>query len=66
MYKCPKCGCEEYETDQMRATGGLFAKLFDIQNKKFVTISCKKCGYTEMYKRKGRSISNIVDFFIGS
>ncbi len=65
MYKCPKCGCEEYEQDQMRATGGIFAKLFEIQNKKFATISCKKCGFTEIYKKKGKAISNVADFFIG-
>jgi hypothetical protein len=65
MYKCAKCGNEEYETDQMRATGGFFAKMFDIQNKKFLTISCKKCGYTEIYKKKTRALSNVADWFIG-
>ncbi len=65
MYKCAKCGCTEYEQDQMRATGGVFAKMFDIQNKKFVTVSCKECGYTEIYKKKNRRGSNIADWFIG-
>lgn len=32
-YKCIKCGCEEFESDQFQATGGNFAKIFDIQNK---------------------------------
>ena len=27
-----------------------FAKIFDVQNKKFITITCTKCGYTELYK----------------
>ena len=49
-WKCPKCGNEEYEKDQFQATGGNFAKVFDVQNKKFITISCNKCGYTELYK----------------
>ena len=49
-WKCPKCGNEEYEKDQLQATGGNFAKVFDVQNKKFITISCTKCGYTELYK----------------
>ena len=47
-WKCSKCGYEEYEKDQFQATGGNFAKIFDVQNKKFITISCKKCGYTEL------------------
>ena len=37
QYVCPKCGCQQYEADRLQATGGNFAKLFDIQNKKFVT-----------------------------
>ena len=39
QYICPKCGCQQYESDRLQATGGNFAKMFDIQNKKFVTIS---------------------------
>ena len=34
QYVCPKCGCTEYESDQFQATGGNFAKMFDIQNKR--------------------------------
>ena len=52
QYVCPKCGCTQYESDQFQATGGNFAKLFDVQNKKFVTVSCVNCGYTELYKVK--------------
>ena len=40
QYVCPKCGCTEFEHDQFQATGGNFAKIFDIQNKRFITISC--------------------------
>ncbi len=50
QYVCSKCGCNKYESDQFQATGGNFAKIFDIQNKKFITISCSQCGYTELYK----------------
>ena len=39
QYICPKCGCQQYESDQFQATGGNFAKIFDVQNKKFITIS---------------------------
>lgn len=42
---CPKCGNTAYETDQFQATGGNFAKIFDVQNKKFITITCTNCGY---------------------
>lgn len=61
-FSCIKCGCTEYETDQFQATGGNFAKVFDVQNKKFVTVSCKRCGYTELYKKQGSTGWDIFDF----
>ena len=61
-YVCPKCGCTKYESDQFQATGGTISKMLDVQNKKFITISCKECGYTELYKAK--SGLNILDFLI--
>lgn len=64
-YKCPKCGNEAYETDQIHTTGGKLAKMFDVQNKKFTTISCTKCGYTEIYKADVSDLENIFDFLIG-
>ncbi len=63
-YKCIKCGCEEYESDQFQATGGNFAKIFDVQNKKFITVSCKECGYTELYKSNTEAGMNILDFLM--
>ena len=36
MYQCPKCGNNTYTSDQFQATGGNFAKIFDVQNKKFI------------------------------
>lgn len=63
MWICPKCGNSSYETDEFRATGGAFAKLFDVQNKKFTTVSCSKCGFTELYKRQTSTLGNVLDFF---
>ena len=65
-YICPKCGCQHYEQGQFQATGGNFAKLFDIQNKKFATISCTHCGYTELYRMNSDDGMDILDFFMGS
>ena len=66
QYVCPKCGCKSYVDDQFQATGGNFAKVFDIQNKKFITISCADCGYTELYRAKTSTGMNVLDFLIGS
>ncbi len=66
QYVCQKCGNRTYEHDQFQATGGNFAKLFDVQNKKFVTITCTRCGYTELYKQQGDVGMDILDFFISN
>ncbi|HBJ1648871.1 DNA-binding protein [Clostridium botulinum] len=65
QYVCSKCGCNKYESDQFQATGGNFAKIFDIQNKKFITISCSQCGYTELYKANTKGGWNVLDFLMG-
>ncbi len=63
-WKCVKCGNTAFEKDQFQATGGNFAKLFDVQNKKFITVSCTKCGYTEIYKTTTDSGMNVLDFLM--
>lgn len=62
-YKCPKCGNTSCDVDQMQATGGTFSKLFNIQNKKFSSVTCKRCTYTEFYKANTSTLVNIFDFF---
>ena len=63
-WKCVKCGNEELEKDQLQATGGNFSKVFNVQNKKFITISCTKCGYTELYKEETSAGMNLLDFLM--
>jgi len=63
-WQCPKCKNTEYETDQFAATGGGLTKIFDIQNKKFNTVTCTRCQFTEIYKAgKSGTIEDILDFF---
>lgn len=64
QYICPKCGNTHYEADQFQATGGNFAKVFDVQNKKYATVSCTQCGYTELYKRMNSQGWDIFDFLM--
>lgn len=64
-YVCPKCGSSEYITDTIQTTGGNLSKFFDVQNKKFLAVSCAKCGYTELYREDSSMASNIFDFLIG-
>jgi predicted nucleic-acid-binding Zn-ribbon protein len=62
-YTRPKCNSKTYKVGQMRATGGIFSKIFDIQNQKFTSVTCERCTYTEFYKTQTSAISNVFDFF---
>ncbi len=62
-YVCAKCGNTQYETDEFRATGGFLSKVFDVQSKKFVTVTCTNCKYTEIYKASSSMLGNIFDLF---
>ncbi len=64
-YTCPKCSNRTYDIDEMRATGGTLSKIFDVQNKKFTSVSCQRCSYTEFYKASTSALSNVFDFFTG-
>ena len=66
QFSCVKCGNDHYESDQFQATGGNFAKFFDVQNKRFITVSCTRCGYTELYKQPEDTGMNILDFLFGN
>ncbi|WP_066870459.1 zinc ribbon domain-containing protein [Clostridium mediterraneense] len=65
QFVCPKCNHTEYESDQFQATGGNLSKVFNVQNKKFITISCKNCGFTELYKGTTSTGMNILDLLMG-
>ena len=62
-WQCPKCQNKEFETDQFAATGGGFTKFFNIQNKKYNTVTCTQCKYTEIYKADTSTLGNVLDFF---
>lgn len=61
-YVCPKCGHNRYVADRFQATGGNFARMFDVQNKRFITVSCAACGYTELYRKMNDAGLDILDF----
>lgn len=63
QYVCPKCGNTHLSTTSSGHRGN-FAKIFDIQNKRFITVSCTQCGYTEIYKAQTSQGWNILDFLL--
>ena len=64
-YRCPKCKNTQYEIGEFRATGGFLTKIFDIQSKRFSTVTCSQCKYTEIFQVKSSMLGNVFDFFTG-
>ena len=65
-WQCPKCNQYEYETGQFAATSGkVFSRMFNFQSRKFSTITCKKCQFTEIYKTTPGKLETFFDIFSG-
>ncbi|MFQ5771321.1 MAG: zinc ribbon domain-containing protein [bacterium] len=62
-YTCSKCAHTQYEVGEFRATGGFWTKIFDIQSRRFTTVTCTRCRYTDIYKADSSLLGNIFDFF---
>ena len=58
-----RCQNKEFEAGQFAATGVGLTKFFNIQNKRFTTVTCTSCQYTEIYKTDTSTLSNVLDFF---
>ncbi len=64
-YTCPKCKNTGYEVAEFRATGGFVSKLFDVQSRRFTTVTCTRCQYTELYRAASSMLGDIFDLFTG-
>ena len=63
-WSCPKCNHKEYEIGEIRVTGSFWTKIFNVQNKKYSSVSCSRCFYTEFYKGQPSShLANLFDLF---
>ena len=62
-FDCPKCHHNDYETGEIRAAGGFWSKIFDMQNRKLSTVTCTRCRYTELYAADSSTLGNIFDLF---
>lgn len=69
-FKCSKCGNVGAVTRKLAMTGTGLSKLLDIQSNKYLFVSCKSCGYTEVYHlgilkgKSGVEFMDILDFFM--
>jgi len=48
-FVCAKCGNKGGKAIEIATTGTGLSKLLDIQHNKFISVSCLKCGFTELY-----------------
>ncbi|MBT8070399.1 MAG: GTP-binding protein [Xanthomonadales bacterium] len=64
-WSCLRCSGKEYEVGEIRAAGGAWSRMFNIQYRKFSSVTCGKCGFTEFYKGDATTLGNVFDFFVG-
>ncbi len=63
-YNCIRCKNRTCEVGEIRAAGGFWSKVFDVEGRKFTTVSCARCKHTEFFKADQSSLSNIFDLFV--
>ena len=46
IWTCLKCESTEYSEDTVTMTGKTWSRFMNIQNRKFLAVTCSKCNYT--------------------
>ena len=64
-FRCPKCDHHLYVAGELRGAGGVFSAAFELSTEKFKYISCRKCGYTELYRADLSIGSQVFDLLVG-
>ena len=65
-FKCQRCHNTTLETGELRAAGSFWTKIFNLQTRKFTTVTCGRCSYTEIYQADSSRLGDVFDFFVGS
>ena len=61
-YQCPKCSHRSHDVGEMRAAGGFWSKIFDVQGARYSAVTCRQCRYTEFFKTPTNMLGNVFDF----
>jgi hypothetical protein len=64
-YVCPKCGSKTCTVGEIRVAGSFITKIFNIQNRRFTSVTCSMCKYTELYNVPSGKLGDVLDFFVG-
>ena len=62
-YKCPRCDHQLCDTGEIRAAGGFWSKIFDVQGRRFTTVTCQRCKRTELFQIDSSKLGSVFDFF---
>ena len=62
IWTCPKCESTEYFEDTVTMTGKTWSRFMNIQNRKFLAVTCSKCNYTEFCKGVSKGWESVIDF----
>ena len=51
-FVCPKCKNRGADAERLAMSGTGFSRFFDIQPFRYIFVSCRNCGFTEIYNLK--------------
>ena len=63
-FACVKCAHRQCEVGEIRTTGGFWSKIFNVQNRRFSTLTCGQCRFTEIYQMEASKLGNLFDFLV--
>ena len=63
-YQCLRCKSRQFEVGEIHVAGGFWSKVFDIEGRKFTSITCSSCKHTEFFKADRQNVGNILDLFV--
>lgn len=62
-YRCPRCGSSQAKVGEMHVAGGFWSKIFDVEGRKFSTVTCARCRHTEFFEADKSTLANVFDLF---
>ena len=54
---------QSHTSETVSMTSGGISKFFNVQNQKFLVITCSKCTFSEFYRSEVKAWESIIDFF---
>jgi predicted nucleic-acid-binding Zn-ribbon protein len=48
-FTCPRCEHKGADSERLSMSGTGISRLFEVQPYRYAFVSCKNCGYTEVY-----------------